>query len=199
MNTDSSLPNSKLAARQVARQRRAALSAAAREAQSAAIRGRVLSLPEMEAAKAVFIYVSFRDEVETHELVRSLLISRRTVTVPKMFASSLDLSLRIEACAIHSWEDLAPGAFGILEPRTKDIYAGPINLCLAPGLAFTERGDRLGYGRGHYDEFLARHPELLVAGLAFECQIVPHLPTGPHDVQVDMLISQDRAVDCHNI
>jgi len=196
MDTDSSLPHSKFVARQAARERRAALSADTRRAQSAAIQERVLSLPEFQSADSICVYVSFRDEVETHELVRLLLTERRLVTAPKMFASSLDESLRIEACEIRSWSDLALGAFGILEPRSNDIFAGPIDVCLAPGLAFTERGDRLGYGRGHYDEFLARHPEMVVIGLAFDCQVVAETPTHAHDHRVHMVIASHRAIRC---
>ncbi len=187
---------SKSAARHAARARCASLSAADREAQSAAIRQRVLSLPEMRTADAVCVYVSFRDEVDTHELVRSLLIGRRTVTIPKMFASSIDFSPRIEACEIRSWNGLSTGSFGILEPRTNDVFSGSIDVCLAPGLAFSESGDRLGYGRGYYDEFLARHPGMVVVGLAFEVQIVPELRTGPWDRRVHTIVTHQRTIRC---
>ncbi len=142
------------------------------------------------------MYVSFRDEVDTHELVRSLLSSGKTVTVPKLVAASGKRKQRIEACTILSWDDLAPGTFGILEPGAADIFAGPIDVCLAPGLAFTESGDRLGYGRGYYDEFLARHSEMVVVGLAFEVQIVSELRTGPWDRRVHTIVTHQRTIRC---
>jgi 5-formyltetrahydrofolate cyclo-ligase len=196
MDTDSSLPDCKRAARQAARQRRASLSAKDRQLQSAAIQKRVLSLAEVKAAKSVCVYVSFRDEVETHELVRSLLVGGKAVTVPKIVAVKDKGSPRIEACTIQNWSDVEPGAYGILEPRSNEVFNAPIDICLAPGLAFTESGDRLGYGRGHYDEFLARHPEMMVIGLAFECQIVAEVPTAVHDRRMQMIITPERVIQC---
>ncbi len=136
--------------------------------------------------------------MDTHELVRSLLSSGRAVTVPKLVAISHERGQRIEACQIHRWDELARGAFGILEPRTNDVFSGPIDVCVAPGLAFTEHGDRLGYGRGHYDEFLARRPEMVVVGLAFEHQIVPELPTGPQDRRVHTIVTGQRTIRCRS-
>jgi 5-formyltetrahydrofolate cyclo-ligase len=196
MNDDSSHPRTKRTAREAARERRAALPADARSAQSAAIHKRVLSLPEVQAAKSICVYVSFRDEAETHELVRSFLTSETTVTVPKIVAVKDKRGRRIEAHTIRSWSELEPGAFGILEPRSSEVFNAPIDICLAPGLAFTERGDRLGYGRGHYDEFLARRREMMVIGLAFECQIVAEIPTAAHDLRMQMIITPDRVVQC---
>ena len=194
MDNDFSHPQLKIAAREAARQRRASLSAADRQAQSAAIQKRVLSLPQVQAAKSVCVYVSFRDEVETHELVRSLLGDGKAVTVPKVVAVKDKRGRRIEACTIQNWSELATGAHGILEPRSSEVFTGPIDVCLAPGLAFSERGDRLGYGRGHYDEFLSRHPEMLAIGLSFECQIFPVIPIGRHDRRMHAILTADRTI-----
>src|SRR5262245_14449212 len=110
MDTDSSLSDFKRAARHAARQRRASLSAKDRQSQSAAITKRVLSLPAVQAASAVCVYVSFRDEVETHDLVRTLLVGGKAVTVPKIVAVKDKGGRRIEACTIRSWNELEPGA-----------------------------------------------------------------------------------------
>lgn len=75
-------------------------------------------------------------------------------------------------------EPLAKGAFEIEEPQGP---AAAPDLLLVPMLAFTRRGDRLGYGAGHYDRYLARHPETRAVGVAFAGQEVDALPVEPHD------------------
>ena len=81
--------------------------------------------------------------------------------------------------------------FGIVEPDpalSPAVPAAAINLVLAPGLAFTPAGDRLGHGAGYYDRFLASlPPDVPTAGICFSCQVLPELPTAPHDVRVHHL------------
>jgi 5-formyltetrahydrofolate cyclo-ligase len=61
---------------------------------------------------------------------------------------------------------------------------------IVPGLAFTPAGDRLGQGGGWYDRFLARvAPACATVGVAFAPQIVDHLPTEPHDVRLDWVVT----------
>jgi 5-formyltetrahydrofolate cyclo-ligase len=59
-------------------------------------------------------------------------------------------------------------------------------------VAFTERGERLGAGRGYYDRYLAAHPPRLAIGFALECQIVPELPMELHDRRMDFVITEKR-------
>ena len=59
-----------------------------------------------------------------------------------------------------------------------------------PGLAFTADGRRLGQGGGHFDRFLPRlRPDCLRIGVAFREQLVDDLPTSPHDIAVDVVIT----------
>ena len=61
---------------------------------------------------------------------------------------------------------------------------------IVPGLAFTRAGDRLGQGGGWYDRFLAGvDPSCATVGVAFAPQIVDDLPTEPHDVRLDFVVT----------
>src|SRR5690606_9116824 len=114
---------------------------------SQAIRERVLALDEVRAAESVFCYVSFRSEVETHALIAELLRLGKAVCVPRMTAPGEMIAQRIA-----SLDELAPGPYGILPPRpVAEPKDEPCGVAIVPGLAFTRRGDRLGYGAGHYD------------------------------------------------
>ena len=62
-----------------------------------------------------------------------------------------------------------------------------------PGLAFSANGARLGYGKGYYDTFFAQHP-VLKLGLCYDFQLVPQVPTQPHDVRMDGILTDKRLV-----
>jgi 5-formyltetrahydrofolate cyclo-ligase len=68
---------------------------------------------------------------------------------------------------------------------------------LLPGAAFDHRGNRLGYGGGYYDRLLARlKKKLPLVALAYEEQIVDSLPAEPHDIKVDMIVTDERVIRC---
>ena len=69
-----------------------------------------------------------------------------------------------------------------------------IEFVLVPGVAFTRRCERLGYGGGYYDGFirtLARRPAL-IAG-AFELQLLAELPMTDRDERVDLVVTENAS------
>ena len=168
---------------------RGGLAAEQRLRDSELIAARVLQLPELKAAETVFVYVSCRSEVHTHELIRQCWQRGKIVAVPKVGDGG-----QMEAYRIESWGQLAPGPFGILAPLGTVAFAGPLDICLTPGLAFTQRGDRLGYGQGHYDRFLAARPDIVPVGVAFDCQWIERIPTDPHDRPMRLIVTPTREI-----
>ena len=78
---------------------------------------------------------------------------------------------------------------GIPEPVADGpVGDDPTALVLMPGLAFTKKGDRMGYGGGYYDKFLAREPEHPTVALCYQFQMVEELPTQDHDIPVDLVL-----------
>ena len=68
------------------------------------------------------------------------------------------------------------------------------DVVIVPGLAFTVEGDRLGQGGGWYDRFLAdARPDSTAIGVCFFEQVVGALPVEPHDVTMDLVVT-DRGV-----
>ena len=85
-------------------------------------------------------------------------------------------------------EPLELGLWGMMEPHFTQHFTPPVQLILVPGLAFDDRGYRVGYGGGFFDALLDHSgPELLVMGVCFELQVVDHIPEDPHDLPVDWL------------
>ena len=160
------------------------------------IKEKLLQLEEIEKAHNVFIYVSFRSEVETQSLINELLERGKVVSVPISYIEEK----RMDAIRIHALsEDLTPGYCGILEPK-KDLLVknriSPeiIDVVIVPGSVFDERGGRFGYGGGYYDRFLEKLPFTTRIGLAFEIQTVKEAPVQSHDELLDYIITEERII-----
>lgn len=149
----------------------------------------LFQLPAIRGMNTWFTYVSYRSEVATHDLIRALLQRGDIVTVPRIVSTE-----KMIAQQIRSFDELRLDEFGILAPPPGEQYQGFMQVCICPGVAFTESGVRLGSGRGYYDRYLAAHPPELTIGLAFESQIVPELPQEIHDRRMDYIITEQRVI-----
>nr|WP_010011048.1 5-formyltetrahydrofolate cyclo-ligase [Loigolactobacillus coryniformis] len=74
-----------------------------------------------------------------------------------------------------------------------DLVQTKFDLLIVPGLAFTGKGQRLGFGGGYYDRFLAQHPQTTL-GLALSPQFYPvaDWPVEPFDIRIDQVITVSR-------
>lgn len=94
---------------------------------------------------------------------------------------------------------LKPGAYQIPSPSpSKHPQVSPkdIDLVLVPGLAFTFQGQRLGQGAGFYDRFLATIPLTPSLGVSFQSQLIPQLPTEPHDKVMQGIVTETQQRLC---
>ncbi|MEW9856784.1 5-formyltetrahydrofolate cyclo-ligase [Novosphingobium sp. M1R2S20] len=91
----------------------------------------------------------------------------------------------------HVMSALAPGPFGVSQPPEDATEVTP-QVLLVPLLAFTADGTRLGQGGGHYDRWLADHPDALAIGLAWDCQLAEHLPAEAHDRRLSAVVTPTR-------
>ncbi|MEO1235641.1 MAG: 5-formyltetrahydrofolate cyclo-ligase [Planctomycetota bacterium] len=174
--------------RRTYRARREAFDPTALDAASDRVRSRVLALPEIAAAKCVFVYASADGEVQTYTLIEDLWAMRKTVAVPRVTDPA---NGGMDAVPIRSLKDLAPAAFGVLAPR----HGAPLNqnpeVVVVPGVAFCPAtGHRLGQGRGFYDRYLAAHPAAFAVGLSLESQLLDDLPAESHDWAVDAVVTE---------
>jgi 5-formyltetrahydrofolate cyclo-ligase len=180
--------------RRLAESRRA-LPPGERAARSARIAEACRLLPAFDAGGIVCSYVSFREEVETTAIIGTLLTAGRRVAVPVHLHGAPRPLVFAE---ILSPAELVPNHFGIPQPpeaAARFIPTAEIPLFLVPGLGFDARGGRLGYGLGFYDRaFAGAAPGALKVGLAFETQILERVPTGPHDVPMDLVVTEDRVI-----
>ncbi len=87
--------------------------------------------------------------------------------------------------------ELEIGPFGMLQPAADAEPLVP-EVLFVPLVGFTDSGQRLGQGGGHYDRWLAEHRPALAIGLAWDVQLCTDLPTEPHDVPLDAVVTPTR-------
>ena len=140
--------------------------------------------PRLTQAQTVLLYSALPDEVPTQELIDHLVEQGKMVLLPRV-VSDTDMELR----KYTGQHDLQKGAYGIMEPAGELFtdYAA-IDVAIVPGMAFDSAGHRLGRGKGYYDRFLSRVPNIYKIGLCFSWQIVDSVPSDAHDVRMDMII-----------
>ena len=163
-----------------------------RDAKSEAIQHRVLELPEYRHSKTVATYMAVKSEVAVRSILERAWRAGKRVAAPVVTPDGLELFF------IRSLEELAPAAFGLLEPGEgirrdagRICPVGEVSLFLVPGLAFDERGGRLGYGKAYYDRLLTQAAtEAIFAGLAYECQMTPQVPMTPRDIFMHLVVTE---------
>ena len=69
---------------------------------------------------------------------------------------------------------------------------GQLDTIIVPLVAFDASCNRLGHGGGYYDRFLKKYPKAKKIGLAFELQKLKEIPTEPHDVKLDAVVTEER-------
>ncbi len=162
---------------------------------SEAVRKAVVSMGVFKRSAALSCYMALRAEVQTASLIEEALAGGKRVAVPKVSREDGELELYWIESTVDGFR---PGPYGILEPAAETackVCVGHIDLFVVPGVAFDPEGWRLGFGKGYYDRLLSRaQPGAQRVGLAFELQIVPHCPRGPHDVPMDYVVTEERTI-----
>ena len=173
----------------------AALAAAERHAKSLEAAKHLLAGDEFKQAGTVMLFVSMHDELDTAELIDAAVKAGKRVSLPR-----IDMATRLmEAHEItNPVLDLAPGSYGILEPVTETIIpAAELDFILVPARGFSPQGHRLGRGAGYYDRYMSRPGfHAIKCGIAFDAQILDSLPVEPHDIPVDIVVTESRIVKC---
>ncbi len=136
-----------------------------------------------KTAKTIYGYLPYNQEVRTVPMLEQALADGKRVAVPKCYGDEMRFIY------LDDLSQVEKGYCNIPEP----IADGPIAddetaLVLMPGLAFDPQGNRMGYGGGFYDKFLAAEPNHPTLALCYAFQMLPHLETESHDIPVDTVL-----------
>lgn len=161
-----------------------------------AILQRIIMLPQFSAAKTILFYASFRSEVDTMDLIKLSLHLGKTAVLPRVCREENILRLY----EVKNLDELARGYMWILEPSVDEARLrklSDIDLIIIPGAAFDIYGNRLGYGAAYYDKLLATMGKRIpIVAPAYEEQITEEIPAEPHDIRVDMIVTDKRIIEC---
>ena len=146
-----------------------------------------LSSATYAAASTLALYSSIRSEVATSGIFAAAVQAGKQVLYPRTVGTTL------EFVKVETLEALESSRFGICEPRMGEAFPlTKVDLVVLPGVAFDEKGIRLGYGLGCYDRVFAAADRPTLVGLAYDFQVVASLPREEHDIPVDFVVTERK-------
>lgn len=132
-------------------------------------------------ANNILMYHSLPDELSTIAFIDKWR-NRKHFFLPRVNGVNLDI-------LPYDCQRLALGAFHIEEPQGEDIAdIDDIELVIVPAVAYDRNGNRVGRGKGYYDRLLSSTKAMKI-GVAYDFQVVPEIDSEPHDVKVDIIIT----------
>lgn len=134
-------------------------------------------------ARTVYGYLPYNQEVRILPALEEALRQGKRVAVPKVYGEEMRFLYLDDLTRVET------GYAGIPEPVADEPVAeDKTALVLIPGLAFDQKGNRMGYGGGFYDRFLRREPTHPTIALCYDFQMVEAIPTQDHDIPVDTVL-----------
>ena len=196
------LPEQKKALRSRLLRARRAVPLDQRQELAARAHGHLLVSRVWREARAVALYVSRPDELDTAPLLDAAWHAGKTLYLPRV-RQQYGL---MDFVAVHNRDELRSGPFNLLEPLDSLPGFGPEqaggdfcpDLFVVPGVGFDRQGRRLGFGGGYYDRFLsgvrqaaADTPPSLV-GLCYACQLLDALPAEAWDERMTHICTDEE-------
>jgi 5-formyltetrahydrofolate cyclo-ligase len=172
--------------------RREALNADARAGAAQAIATGAFPV-EMAPGAIVSGYWPIRSEIDPMPLMRRLAAQGARLALPAIIGRDQPLIFR----AWSSDTEMLQGQLGIMEPSPRSNVVEP-DIVLVPLAAFDRVGHRIGYGAGHYDRSLRQlllSKTIVAIGLAFAVQQIDTIPSLPHDVRLDYVLTEISTID----
>jgi 5-formyltetrahydrofolate cyclo-ligase len=131
------------------------------------------------------IYWPFRAEFDPRPLLPALFAAGSRAALPAV----VDRRGPLEYRAWAPGESLVDGVWNIPVPEKREIVVP--HAVLAPLVGFDEECYRLGYGGGYFDRTLAAlMPRPFAIGVGFELSRLSTIHPQPHDVPMDMIVTE---------
>jgi 5-formyltetrahydrofolate cyclo-ligase len=159
------------------------------------IEKRLFEFANFLEANIVLLYINSHCEVNSLEIIKRCLNYKKIVILPAFVPTKYEMKLfKID----NIDTDLTLGPRNILEPDPNQCNVVPIeciDIAIIPGVAFDEKGGRIGSGDGYYDRLIPKLPiTTRKVALTFEDQIVSQIQMEAHDRHVDIIITEKRII-----
>ncbi|MFQ5484709.1 MAG: 5-formyltetrahydrofolate cyclo-ligase [Desulfobacterales bacterium] len=159
------------------------------------IENRLFEFANFLEAKIALLHLSKDKKVRMEEIIERCFSINKTVVLPAFDIEKHDMTLMKVG---NLKADLKTGSRGLKEPKRhlcKIVPIEYIDIAFIPGIAFDEKGGRIGSGEGYYDRLIPKLPNTTrKVSLAFEDQIVQQVPMETHDRYIDILITETRII-----
>lgn len=130
----------------------------------------------------ILFYSAFEKEVQTKGMIKRAVEMNKKVFLPVTDFKNRNILIS----ELYNKEE-----------EIRIVPENVVEVIIVPGIAFSEIGGRIGFGKGFYDKFLSRLPVgVKTIGLAFDFQIVDEIPLYNHDFLLDRIITEKRVIDC---
>ncbi len=139
-----------------------------------------------QPSSGVLVYSSMPAEIPVERVVDRLVDRHRFYLTRTPPAGPLTVHYFSTPREVHGFGYLQPVAGSPLAPY------GEIDVVLVPGLCFDRMGDRIGWGKGYYDQLLSEMPsDVARVGVTLERLLVDDVPTEAHDQRMTHLATDD--------
>ena len=158
-----------------------------KEEKNAEIVRKILAVPEVQNADALFVFYPLKDEVNLLPVAEHAWRIGKKVGFPLCEDKDGRMTFRL----VSSLSELADGHFGTKEPSFEAPEILPENAVIfLPALAVDKKGYRLGYGKGYYDRYLSKYAKYrpYTVGVVFKDLIFDEIPHDEHDVPCDAIV-----------
>uniref|UniRef100_A0A2A4IWE7 5-formyltetrahydrofolate cyclo-ligase n=1 Tax=Heliothis virescens TaxID=7102 RepID=A0A2A4IWE7_HELVI len=163
--------------------------------QSEIVYNKIINHPWYKSANRISLFMSTDGEINTAPIIAHVKAKGAIAFVPQYVGGKMRM-LRLEPDDDENTMFITKHGIAQhakTQVREDALETGGLDLIIAPGVAFSKAGDRCGHGGGYYDRYISglrSNPETApkVMAVAFNCQVVDHVPTNEFDQKVDEVI-----------
>ena len=163
------------------------------EAKSNIIYKKFKNIVNISKFASICVYIDFNHEVQTQKIIQYAMDNNIKVSVPFLID---DHNMKLKYINDYNKDINRNTKFGNGEPfeYCKDCNIDEVSMFIIPALVFDEKCNRLGFGKGYYDNILKRNRNALRIGLAYDYQILPSVPKDDNDEILDIIISESKVI-----
>jgi 5-formyltetrahydrofolate cyclo-ligase len=159
--------------------------------QSKKVHTQLFNFKILNQSKKIALYFSKDNEVNTKNLIMTLLNKPANISLPKIIKQNICLK------QIAKIKDLEIGTFKIFEPKSscQTVKLSEFDTIIVPCIAVDIDGNRIGRGKGFYDRLLCnKNKKTTIICLAYEFQVIDKIKPSIHDQAVDFIVTENRVI-----
>ena len=171
--------------RQVLIEQRMSAPAHVRLARGQVAKQRLVEAVDFRAHNVLGIYWPMRAEMDVRDIARRHVEAGGVVGLPVV----VERAAPVEFWKWQPGAKMQRGIWDIPIPAEREVVHPSV--CIIPLVGFDALGYRLGYGGGYYDRTLAAaSPRPLCAGLGFTDSYLSTIYPQPHDIPMDIVVTE---------